>query len=324
MGDGIAWRFLDYRRQWLLFLGRNQHPGIMSDKPGFADEWAAFQRHWDADEPTLLNALTNCITISDLLVTRGPVLLTLEVKRTGGRSRREQTDRVREVERQINVEPRIRLPATDSWVWESAVAFRSFWSTADEHIGAALERGCAAWVPTPGVAVMFTAWPVAMRLGRDAFEPLLNAQQELAHDLIRYHGTRVLVHSKDLPYRSSRVAPMSIYPIQPKHAAALVTGLVQFTVELYPDRLVDELRQHGLEPVSLLDDGPGGPIPDLIIEWQQGSRRVTVVRNSLEQLAFDLTDPTAWATAFVQQPAPPSSTRWASYTCLADEGAVWA
>jgi hypothetical protein len=324
VGDGIAWHFLDYRRQWLLFLGRNQHPGIMSDKPGFADEWAAFERHWDADEPTLLTGLTNCVTIGDLLVARGPVLLTLEVKRTAGRSRRAQRDRMREVERQINVEPRIGLVGGDSWVWESSVPFGSLWSGADPYIGAALDRGCAAWVPTAGVAIMFTAWRTAMLLGREEFEPLLNEQQQVAQDLVGYHGTRIVVHSKDLPFRSVRVAPMSIYPITPKHAAALLTGRVLFTVELYPDRLVDELRQPGQHPVSLLDSGPGGPIPERIIEWHDGGRRVTVVRNALEQLAYDLTDPKSWAVAFTQQPAPPTARRWASYTCLANEGAVWA
>lgn len=151
-----------------------------------------------------------------------------------------------------------------------------------------------------------------MRLGREAFEPVLTEQQRMAAELVGYDGSRVLVHSKDLPYRSIRVAPMSIYPIQPRHAAALITGLVQFTVEWYPERLVEELRKLGLRPANLLETGPGGPIPERIIEWQLGSRRVSVVRNALEQLAFDLTDPTAWARAFTQQPAPPSGTQWGS------------
>ena len=38
VGDAASWKFLGFRRQWILLMGRNQHPGHVTMKDGFAEE----------------------------------------------------------------------------------------------------------------------------------------------------------------------------------------------------------------------------------------------------------------------------------------------
>ena len=329
VGDAIAWRFLDFRRQWVLLHGRNPHPGIMSDKPGFDDEVAAFIGHWDAGEPTLFNALTNCITIGDLLIADGEMLTNMEVKRSPGRSRREQTARGRTLVHQINEEPVVNLPGGQVHVLESDIPLVSMWSGADRPIQRALHDGVAGWVPTPGVAVMFTSWPVLHALGEEAAEHAIEAARARIGEAVGYDSHRVPLSSGDLPYRavpiaSINVAPMSIYPIQPEHAAALITGRVVFVTEIFIDRIVDEIRAEGLAVENLLLDIPVGELPQTILRATLGRTRSSIHRNVLHQLAYELIDPTVWARAYASTLSPPGQSRqWGAHVCLSNEGAVW-
>lgn len=325
VGDAVAWHFLDFRRQWILFMGRNQHPGIMSDKPGFQDEWLRFTQHWDDGDPTLLNALTNCITTGDLCVARGETLVVYEVKRTPGRGRHEQTARMREVLRQINEDPRIDSPHGPTWIVESDVPLVSHWASADEAVSRAKADGAAAWVPTKGVAVLFLAWETLQAIGRDAAQALVQAQREGAAAQVGYDGHRIDLYSKDVPYRRSSGAPLTIFPISPSNAAALVTGRVLFVVEVFIDRLIDELRAAGFAPVNLLERAQPGSLPRAILNFPKGSQTITVNRGALDQLGFELTDPAAWAKAFTSSAQVPTTgtRRWNQYVCLGDEGATW-
>jgi hypothetical protein len=325
IGDAIAWKFLGYRRQWLLLMGRNQHPGLMTGKIGFDDEWAAFQQHWEDGEPTLLNALTNCVTIGDLLVARGDELWTIEVKRDPKRFGGAQWQRMESLKKQLSGEPRIDGKEGPSWVLETTVPFRSFWTDAGHHVERALEQGAAAWVPSPGVAVLVSAIGAAASIGREESERILEQEQDTAAALIGPGTHRFVVHSFHFPYRSARTAPFGVFPIRPESAAMLLTGALHFTVELRIERLVDNLGAVGFEARHLLpEEGHGGPIPADIIEWRGPHGRGVVHGGAVEQLAIELMDPTVWAQALAASVQPPGpERRWGSYLCLAREDEVW-
>jgi hypothetical protein len=321
VGDAIAWHFLDFRRQWILLLGRNQHPGLMTDKPGFGDELASFQRHWDAGEASLLTGLTNCITSSDLLVAEGNVLTAFEIKR-GGRFRADQTARLEQIVKQINTEPRVDGPTGPSWILESQVPMSTYWRHAGPVVARAKSEGVATWVPAPGVGVIFFAWARALELGRE-FEALVSAGQASARNLIGGDSDRIVIRSQDYPYRSNRVAPMTIYPISSEQASFLLTGQVSFTVELRVDALADALRAVGFSVESALPDNEGKLPPD-IFRIRRGSGRGTVHRQIVEQLGIELMDLGAWATSLVETFAERRAPgRWAMYSCLANEADAW-
>jgi hypothetical protein len=325
IGDAIAWKFLGYRRQWLLLMGRNQHPGLMTGKIGFDDEWAAFQQHWEDGEPTLLNALTNCVTIGDLLVARGDELWTIEVKRNPKRFGGVQWQRMESLKKQLSGEPRIDGQGGPSWILEADVPLRSFWTDAQPHIDRALEQGAATWVPAPGIGVLFTAIGAAASIGRDASERILKHEQDTAAALLGPATHRLVVHGFHFPYRSTRTAPFGVFPIRPESAAMLLTGELHFIVELRIERLVEELEAVGLEARHVLpEERAGGPIPTDIIEWRGSHGRGVIHGGAVEQLAIELMDPVVWAQALAASVQPPGpERRWGSYVCLAREDEVW-
>lgn len=325
LGDAIAWKFLAYRRQWLLLMGRNQHPGLMTGKAGFETEWALFQEHWEAAEPTILTALTNCVTIGDLLVAKDDELWTIEVKKNPKRFGGRQWDRMELLKKQLSGEPRIDGEGGPSWVIESDVPFSSWWTDAQVHVERALTQGVAVWVPSPGVAIMLTAVGAAIAAGRATSEQLLKQEQEAAAAILGPATHQLVVHSFHVPYRSSRGAPFGVFPIDPDHIAMLLTGELHFKVEVRIERLLDELAGVGLEALHTLpEEGSGGSTPKDIIKWRGPTGRGTVHASALEQLGIELLDPNAWARGLATAAQPPGpEKRWGTYVCHANEGAVW-
>jgi hypothetical protein len=326
VGDAIAWRFLGYRRQWIVLMGRNQRPGLMSDKAGFDTEWQLFTEHWDAGEPTLLAGLTNCITLGDLLVARDNVLWTIEAKRNLSNVRARQMGRLRDLQRQLSGDPRVNGPDGASWVVESAVPLASYWTSAEPHLVRAVNEGIASWVPTTGVGVMFTAWRAGATLGQDKWMAALEQEQQRARAQMGQGQYGIIARSHEYPYRPNRAVPFSILPLAPELAAMLLTSDALFVVEVHVERLMDALRDAGLEPRNLLVDQPDRrPLPPDLIEWRSGSSKGTVHSGAIEQVAIELTDLSAWASALATSSAPSADARrWGTYICLADEGEVWA
>lgn len=325
IGDAIAWKFLAYRRQWLLLMGRNQHPGLMTGKAGFDDEWQFFQQHWEDGEPTVLTGLTNCVTIGDLLVARDDELWTIEVKRNAKRFGGAQWQRMELLKRQLSGEPRIDGKEGPSWVLEADVPFRTYWTEAEPHVRRAMESGVATWVPESGIGVMFIAVSAAAAAGREASERLLKEEREAAAAVLGQATHRLVVHSYHFPYRSTRTAPFGILPIQPEFAASLLMGELHYVVEIRIERLLGALKEVGLEAVHVLpEEGADGPIPRDIIRWRGPQGRGVIHGAAVEQLAVELLDPTAWAQGLAAsvQPRGPER-RWGSYVCLADEADVW-
>jgi hypothetical protein len=324
VGDGIAWRFLGFRRQWIVLMGRNQRPGLMSDKPGFDTEWQLFNEHWDDGEPTVLTGLTNCITLGDLLVARDDVLWTIEVKKNASNFKATQMGRLRQLQRQLNEEPRIDGPGGTSWVLESSVPFTSYWSSAQPHLDRARRDGVAAWVPTSGVGVLFSSLSGGASLPRDAVESALKREQLAAQSAIGDGQHRILAHSFEYPYRPNRAAPLTIYPVSPWAAAAMLTGDLVFTVEVHVEGLVEALQDVGLEARNLLaNEQGGGPLPTDIVAWRSPKGRGVVHSGAIEQLAIDLMSPKAWAAAIAQTVPPDKNARAGFYPCLAEEQDVW-
>jgi hypothetical protein len=325
IGDAIAWKFLAYRRQWLLLMGRNQHPGLMTGKAGFDDEWTFFQQHWEDGEPTLLTALTNCVTIGDLLVARDDELWTIEVKRDAKRFGGTQWQRMELLKRQLSGEPRIDGEEGPSWVLEADVPFQSYWTEAEPQVQRAVEKGVATWVPEPGIGLMLTAIGAAAAAGREASERLLMEEQDAAAALLGPATHRLVVHSFHFPYRSARTAPFGIFPIQPEFAAMLLMGELLYIVEIRIEQLLSALADVGLEAEHVLpEEGTGGPVPRDIIRWRGPYGRGVMHGAAVEQMAVELLSPAAWAqglAASVQPPGP--ERRWGSYVCLAHEAAVW-
>ena len=264
--------------------------------------------------------------LGDLLVARGDVLWTIEAKKNPAHSRRKQMGRLHELQRQLSGVPRIDGPDGASWVLESDVPLASYWTSAEPHLVRAVNEGVACWVPTPGVGVMFMSVAAAGLLGRAGWDAAVAREQQAAAAQIGPGQYAIIARSHDFPYRPNRAAPFTIFPVASRLAAMMLTNLILFTVEVRIERLLEALRDAGLEPRNLLVGQPTDqPLPQDLIEWRSATGRGTVHRGAMEQLAIELVDPSVWAAALASAPAPPAAARrWGLHFCFSKEEEVWA
>lgn len=237
---------------------------------------------------------------------------------------RAQRDRMRSVDEQLRTS-RVRTPSGVSYVIESAIQLKSFWSDSKPAIAAALDSGVSTWVPTDGVAVMFTA-PLGARFdSREAAEARLEVVQQAAARKMTASSHRIIAQSFSYPYRPNRAAPMPLLPIDEKWAAMLLTGEVVFKVELSVDRLVEALSQRGMLAEIALPDRDGELRPETpVLSWSRGADRGLVHAGAVEQLGIELNDVSSWADALSAARPPAAERRVGLYVCMAGEGDVWA
>lgn len=326
VGDAVAWRFLDYRREWLLFLGMNESPGLFTGKSGSEVEWHLFNEHWDAGQPTLLTALTSGIRLGDLLVADDGALTVYEVKQREAGFKSGQLRRLERLVRQINEDPRFDIAEGPIWVLESSVGFSSYWTDAEPHMRRALDGGIATWSPTGGVAVQLLAPRYGDMTSEAAVRQRLAEVQAEARVALGETTHRIVSRMHGAPSNPIRTAPAAIYPVPAELAALVVTGEVIPSVELSVDAMAARLRDHGVDAQILLPDAHDelrGETP--LLGWRSGQVRGTVHASAMSELLLDLTDLDAWVRALVDAPNPPQPARsFGTYICFANEAAVWA
>lgn len=325
IGDALAWRFLGYRRQWVILLGTNQDPGHMRLKNGLAGELDVFERRWQAGEPALLNGLTNCLTILDLLVAEDEVLTLLEVKPEGRGMTRSQRERADRVTRQINEAPRLEGDPDPTYIQESDVPLKSYWTEAGDAIARAATLGVAQWSPAPGVVVRFVDGPAAARVGREVGQANFEAERASTAQEIGELSHRLETDTAGWPYFGRGIVPIPLLPIAPDRAAALLTGSLLMKSAVSVDGLVDAIRDVGFD-VEVALDGKGGPLQasQPIVRWQHGRDRGSVNSTATTQMGVELIPYSVIAQALASRQRPGPERRAHSYICFADEGDVWA
>lgn len=326
LGDAIAWRFLACDRQQILLLGRNQHPGLMIGKAGTDDEWAKFNEHWDAGQPTLLTALTRCITATDLIVEidRDTAKL-VEVKRSPKSKDPKQEAALAEVVKTLTVEPCFEEGTRKACFLRSDVPMETHWPDAGEAVAQALTTGVATWVPNPGVSMLLLA-PGRTNFGsRKAAEEHVMAMQAEANKLMAPRSHQLLGNSFELPYRMSRTAPLSMFPLPVEQTAMLVSGELLFASTIGLDYFVDALSAEGVLAEIALPDKHGELGLDSVVLRFRTAAGSGFLRSGLAQsLGFELVKPQNWAQAIATAPAPPGAPKvWAAELCMANEAAAW-
>jgi hypothetical protein len=313
-------------------MAGNQGPGLITGKAGSDVELAAFNSHWEADEPTVLTGLTNVIRLGDLLVANGTTLTVIEVKSDPTRKKKTQFERLERLVSQLNDLPRLDRPDGPTWILESSVPMATHWSEATPHLERALQDGVAVWSPSDCVSVSLSAPLRASAKLADldfrerATQGLAEAEATAAIGGGDHHV--VVLNSLSHPYAlQARVAPMSIFPIRPELAAMLITGGIFFTVRINVDRLAERLRAFGVDAkVALTTEMPAldANTPLLVHPLDGGGRR-TIRSGVVQELGIELVDLDRWCEAVVQAPQPQEITkRFHTHICLANEEEAWA
>ncbi len=318
IGDGVAWTFMAYDRKALLLLRRGDPPGHMYGKEGTAVEWALFNEHWDAGEPTVLSGLTNVIRYGDLLVslkdgTGKLVEAKKDLKHTSGKQNR----RERAVVDLLNGEPRFDAEDGPTWILQCDVPLNTRWFGAAGAIERALADGVATWSPEPGVAVMFMA-PRSIKA--ESLEDGL-AQIEAARQSVREaYGVpashALITPGTRYPYRAGGVAPTAIWPLSAAHAARILTGEVLFNIEINADRIVDALRNHGVEAELVLPSNNDElPAKTEVLRFSRGGFDAALHGGGIEPLAVELQEIDTWAQGVAEMPMPDDG-KFGSYLCF--------
>lgn len=327
LGDAIAWRFLNCDRQQILLLGRNQHPGLMVTKAGTDDEWIVFNEHWDAGEPTLLTGLTRCITATDLIVMVAEDTARLvEVKRNPKNKDRKQQAALKEVFHSLTLEPCFNIGSQKACFLRSDVPMETHWPQAGDAVAEVLATGVATWVPNPGIGMLLLAPGNASFRSQEAAEARLQSVQAAASEKMAPRTHQLLGNSFELPYRLTKTAPLSMFPLPVHETAMLVSGELIFSTTVGLDYYVERLAAEGVTAEIALPGEHGQLTEESVVLSISTPHGNGILRSGLAQsLGFELIRPETWAKAIATAPAPPSAPRvWAAELCLADEANAWA
>ena len=220
VGDAIAWKFLGYNRKQILLMKRGKHSGHFHGKAGTDVEWALFNEHWDAGEPTLLTGLTMCLRTGDLLVDLGGGEIKIveakkQLKHRSGKQKRHAMD----VVRQFNVEARHEGDTGPSWIVETDVPLRTHWKDSGPALDRAFAQGAATWVPAPGLAILFLVPSAMTGRSQEEAEAIIETERELAGQSFGEAGTKSLCPAsttrtepgRSRRSRSSRLTPRRLH-----------------------------------------------------------------------------------------------------------------
>lgn len=326
VGDAIAWRFLACDRQQILLLGRNPHPGLMHGKAGTDDEWTLFSQHWDAGEPTLLTGLTRCITATDLLVQVAEDSVRLvEVKRNPKKKDSKQSSTLKEVFETLTIEPCFSIGNKKACFLRSDVPMATHWSDAEEAVAQAVAVGVSSWVPNPGVGLLFLVPANANFGSEEAAEAHLAKTQAAANERMAPRSHQLVGNSFELPYRVTKTAPLSMFPLPVHETAMLVSGELIFSSTIGLDYFVEQLASEGVEAEIVLPEEHGPLAGESVVLRISTPAWKGSLRSGLAQsMGFELIRPETWAKAIATAPAPASAPRvWAAELCLADEANAW-
>jgi hypothetical protein len=329
VGDAIAWKFLGYDRRKILLLRTGDLAGHFSGKEGTNVEWALFNEHWDAGEPSLLTGLTTTIRYTDLLVDKGSGVLELvEAKKDLAKSRGPQKRRAKALVELLNTGAPYEGPTGPWQIVECSLPLKSYWQGAASSVERAAREGVSTYAPIPGLGALFLSPSALIGTTHDEAEKRFETERERAAEgmgrvIDGEHS--ILIHSTNYPYRLGPIAPPSIIPLPTPLAARIVAGDILYTVEVHPHRLVEALARRGISATVALPDDNGDLASGIdVLTFAKGEAKGTMHAQGVEPVGAELQDFDRWAegveVALNQESAGPKMGVYVAF----DETDAWA
>jgi hypothetical protein len=291
VGDGLAWRALNYDRTGITVLGEGNRVAWLADKDGFDGEVQVIADYWDQGVFALHNDTTTCIRHGDVTAIRPQGREVIEVKRGHKPGDSPQMRRLEAATTLLNTgrhdDGKGRLRA----VVEVPTPYRT---------GLANLRGLFARARRTGYA--------ASRVGQLQFvaavderippDPERNPHERQLQRLGWTDGaTRTFKFtSAERRMRERRhsfpgAAPFSIFPLPPEDVTDLVLGYLDFYSLLNVDRLERYLIGRGLAAEITVGANAGERF--MCVTRRIGSRALTVTVSAQirEQMLIELMTP---------------------------------
>lgn len=302
VGDGLAWRTLNYNRSLVVAMSRNESPGPLEHKEGLDFELGAVLDIWQKKESfALLNDLTNCLRIADLteVGADGHVVLH-EVKRgrpAGGPQKRRMEAVVDAVSRGG------RLPGEvgDARLVQLETCFRTDLDGLGTLLQLATQHGVRGMKLPPGRAVVATdLFTLLERHGSDLDAGIQRVESGRARAL-RRAGLDTAKHlvratSGDTAARSPLMVPFAIYPLPARLRSRLICDFMLFETHLDPAALVSACDRTGLQARIELPLAHGDLKGDQPVMTVIGrDTELTLPAQGLAPLLYELVHPDCWA-----------------------------
>jgi len=247
IGDGIAWRTLNYDRPVIRQLADKPQTGHIELESAIQEFAAAAEHVEHTGDIVVMNDLTNFLRHGDFTCVGGGGVTIAEYKggtaaRRSSRAKR-QSRRLAEVLEFVNTGVRDADGGLEILLRQRVMA-RSHLATVAELIGEARRKGAAQARLSPSLAVDILYFDLLAEIS----DPRKMAS--LLHDPFRQTREKVSHHSLGLFQEfSANVAPYSIYPFSDEDCSDIMIGAVCLMSHFSHRNLARCLKRRGLSVV---------------------------------------------------------------------------
>jgi hypothetical protein len=335
VGDGIAWRVLDYERAAITVLARGTRVARFAGGVGLDTELRWIEQIWSEEGRFALhNDLTTCLRHGDLTVPqpdKGRIGI-YEIKTRPGANRSRQDDRIASALEFLNTGHYVGPDGRSARIHRLRQRYRTHLEQLRVLMRRARQRGFAAARPSP---CLFTCAvdPHAIR----GYDPSDRIPELLRRELDRHgwstDGSRLFTYMaglrriRDRKGNSGQVAPFTIFPLEPADIADLLLGQIDFITVLNANLLEVALTSGGIR--AEVANPPDHAERFMIASVRTGNYELTVGLSSTlrEQMLLELMTPASLGAAIRglcegvrAAPGPPDD---GAIVAFADEARVW-
>jgi hypothetical protein len=335
VGDGIAWRVLDYDRAAITVLARGTRVARFASGVGFDTELRWIDQIWrDEGRFALHNDLTTCLRHGDLTVQQPDEnrIGIYEIKTRPGAKRAKQDDRIASALQFLNTEQYVGPDGRSARIHRLRERYRSHLEQLRVLMRQAHRNGFAAARPSPCLLTCAVD-PYAIR----DYDPSDRIPELFRRELDRHgwstDGSRLFTYMaglrriRDRKGNSGQVAPFTIFPLDPADIADLLLGQIGFITVLNANLLEASLASSGVR--AQITNPPDHVERFMVAAARVGNHELTVGLSSTlrEQMLLELMTPASLAAAIRglcgALHAAPGPLDDGAIVAFADEGRVW-
>jgi hypothetical protein len=344
VGDGLAWKALNYSRPLVVALASNRGKPDTHAKAGFLCELKVLKASWENDGHfAFLHDATNSLTIADISVCSAlhaphvdprshscndeRYLLT-EVKNRKGRCmtvrRGAQLAKMQmAVDAIVNDQPVVGRDGKARRLFKSSLQFKTRLGQVSGLIDQAsrtgyavgkLQRGWVLSARVPFHPVMVGTDTAALRAAED------EALDRAGFSIGRH---RFVVSTADSLAKSPDLAPFSIYPFQPETCAAMICDYLVLVSVLEITAVSDALLRAGFSAVHAAPSIDLSQSDQHVVIGVVGRRGMSINGSALLQIMFEFLDLKRQADAMKEYAAKPRGPFAIGILTLQNERATW-
>jgi len=246
IGDGLAWRCLDYDRAMITILGRGQRVAWLSGDEGWAAELEHLRAEYEAGNFALLNDMTTCIRNGDITARRPEGINVYEVKAGELRDDTPQMRRLQQAVDFINT-GEVNVDGEPGGYIRCRRRYRTHLAQLSALLRKAEAQGTATAKVSPVqfvIAVDFRKGEAAAKLS--SYEDALAASGWSLDDIVLSTSTTIR-RMRERHHSFPSLAPLSLYPLEAEQVCDLLHGSLNISGMINVSLLARSLGDHGIE-----------------------------------------------------------------------------